>query len=75
MAAGGDGFYGCVVTPYLEPALKGKEFGGVKMLPGLCPQAEALQKRIMQFKTNYRDLGVARRKTEILSHLIDDIGR
>lgn len=72
---GGDGFYGCVVTPYLEPALKGKEFGGVVMAPGLNPQAEALQKRIMQFKSNYRDLGIARQKAEILAALIDQIGR
>lgn len=72
---GGDGFYGCVVTPYLEPALKGKVFGGVTMAPGLNPKAEELQRRIMQFKTNYRDLGVARQKTEILAQLIDQIGR
>ncbi len=72
---GGDGFYGCVVTPYLEPALRGKVFGGVTMAPGLCPKAEALQKRIMQFKSNYRDLGVARKKAEILGDLIDQIGR
>lgn len=72
---GGDGFYGCVVTPYLEPALKGKEFGGVVMAPGLNPKAEALQKRIMQFKSNYRDLGDARNKAEILAALINQIGR
>jgi perosamine synthetase len=72
---GGDGFYGCVVVPYLEPALRGREFAGRKMQRGLCPQAEALQPRLMQFKTNYRDLGAARRKAEILSDLIDEIGR
>lgn len=72
---GGDGFYGCVVTPYLEPALRGKQFGGVVLAPGLCPKAEELQKRIMQFKTNYRDLGLARRKADILSELINKIGR
>ncbi|HBN07148.1 MAG TPA: histidine kinase [Cyanobacteria bacterium UBA8530] len=72
---GGDGFYGCVVTPYLEPALRGREFGGRRMERGLCPKAEALQLRVMQFKTNYRDLGLARQKAEILSRLIDEIGR
>ena len=72
---GGDGFYGCVVTPYLEPALRGKEFAGKVMAKGLCPQAEALQARIMQFKTNYRDLGVARTKAEVLAKLVDQIGR
>lgn len=72
---GGDGFYSCVVTPYLEPALRGKEFGGLRMDPGLCPQAEGLQRRIMQFKTNYRNLGEAREKADILKRLIDEIGR
>ena len=72
---GGDGFYGCVVTPYLEPALRGKEFGGHRMDPGLCPKAEALQCRIMQFKTNYRNLGEARQKAEVLAKLINEIGR
>lgn len=72
---GGDGFYGCVAIPYLEPALRGREFGGHRLEKGLCPKAEALQPRIMQFKTNYRDLGEARHKAEILSALIDEIGR
>jgi len=72
---GGDGFYGCVVTPYLEPALRGRTVGGVTLAPGLCPKAEALQQRLMQFKTNYRDLGVARVKTDLLATLIDQIGR
>lgn len=72
---GGDGFYGCVVTPYLEVALRGREFGGRRMEPGLCPKAETLQRRIMQFKTNYRDLSEAQRKAKILSELIDEIGR
>jgi len=73
--AGGDGFYGCVMIPYLEPSLHGKSFGGNVLESGLCPHAEAQQKRIMQFKTNYRDLGVAREKAEILAGLIDQIGR
>ncbi len=72
---GGDGFYGCVMVPYLEPALRGKEIGGRRLGPGLCPKAEDLQQRVMAFKTNYRDLGVAQRKAEILSSLIDKIGR
>jgi len=72
---GGDGFYGCVATPYLEPALRGLKFGDALMAPGLCPKAEALQKRLMQFKTNYRDLDDARHKAGILSDLIDQIGR
>ena len=72
---GGDGFYGCVVTPYLEPALRGMQIGAQRLEAGLCPRAEALQPRLMQFKTNYRDLGEARTKAGILSDLIDEIGR
>ena len=75
MAMGGDGFYGCVVTPYLEISLRNKMFGSLKMEAGLCPVAEALQLRLMQFKTNYRDLGMAKIKAELLSRLIDEIGR
>jgi perosamine synthetase len=72
---GGDGFYGNVMIPYLEPALIGKQFGKTILAPGLCPKAEEIQKRIMAFKTNYRDLGIAKLKAEILSNLIDIIGR
>ena len=72
---GGDGFYGNVMIPYLEPALKGKKFGNTILSPGLCPKAEEIQKRVMAFKTNYRDLGTAKLKAEVLSNLIDKIGR
>lgn len=72
---GGDGFYGNVAVSYLEPALLNKQFGRVKLVQGMCPVAERLQKRIMAFKSNYRDLAVAKQKAEILSKLIDEIGR
>ena len=75
IAVGGDGFYGACMVPYLEPALRGKAFGSAVMQPGLCPIAEDLQSRIMQFKTNYRDFTVAEQKAEILSDMIDAIGR
>jgi len=74
-AMGGDGFYGHVMIPYLEPALRGKVFGGIRMEAGLCPKAESQQKRIMQFKTNYRDLSEASHQAKILASLIDEIGR
>ena len=53
---GGDGFYGAWALNYLEPALRGKRFadGQTQVFePGLCPVAEGLQPRLMQFKTNY----------------------
>ena len=72
---GGDGFYACWKNPYLEPSLIGKRMGRQIFEKGLCPIAEDYQTKIMAFKTNYRDLGEARHKTNILSKLIDDIGR
>tara|TARA_B100001989_G_scaffold3713_1_gene2504 strand:- start:53520 stop:54731 length:1212 start_codon:yes stop_codon:yes gene_type:complete len=70
---GGDGFYGAWVNPYLEEALKGKIYGNQKLEEGLCPVAENCQKKIMLFKTNYRDLGEARKNAKILENLIRDI--
>ena len=72
---GGDGFYGACRVPYLEPVFRDMEVGGRHLGPGLCPVAEDIQQRIMQFKTNYRDLAVAARKAEVLSNLIDSLGR
>ncbi|MDH4164586.1 MAG: DegT/DnrJ/EryC1/StrS family aminotransferase [Nitrospirota bacterium] len=73
--SGGDGFYACWKNPYLEPSLRGKKMGNQVFELGLCPIAEDYQKKIMAFKTNYRDLGEARHKVDILSSLIDNIGR
>ena len=73
-AMGGDGFYAAWKNPYLEPALKGKIYGGVKLEPGLCEVAEDYQTKIMLFKTNYRNLADARRNCEILKKLIHEIG-
>jgi perosamine synthetase len=73
--SGGDGFYACWKNPYLEPSLRGRHMGGQNFEKGLCPVAEDYQSKIMAFKTNYRDLGEARRQAEILSTLINEIGR
>lgn len=75
LESGGDGFYGACMIPYLEPALIGQTFGATTCEKGLCPVAEDLQSRIMQFKTNYRDPALAEQKATVLSDLIDDIGR
>lgn len=53
---GGDGYYGAWALNYLEPALRGKRFADYQaqeFAPGLCPVAERLQPRLLQFKTNY----------------------
>ncbi len=68
---GADGFYGACKVPYLEPVFRDLEINGVRYQKGLCPVAEEIQPKIMQFKTNYRNLDIARRKTEILRELIE----
>lgn len=71
---GGDGFYGACRVPYLEPVFEKIEVNGKKFGKGICPVAEKIQPRIMQFKTNYRNMDVAKKKAEILGKLIDKIG-
>jgi perosamine synthetase len=76
--AGGDGIYGAWSVPYLEPMVANRQF--VKRCPhiyqhvsyqaGLCPVAENIQPKIMQFKTNYRDLELAEKKADILRKVI-----
>jgi perosamine synthetase len=61
---GGDGIYGAWSVPYLEPVMGGQE--------GMCPIAEKIQPKLMQFKTNYRDLGLAEQKAESLRKTINE---
>ena len=82
---GGDGFYGGLSVVYLEPAIKNKVFcndylprseiyqGAFNYEKGLCPVAERIQPKMMQFKTNYRNLEVAKVKTEALRKTIREI--
>lgn len=75
---GGDGFYGSWSVPYLEPVIADRSF--VRRCPqiyekvhyskGLCPAAERIQPKIMQFKTNYRELELAGMKAEALRRTI-----
>ncbi|MCX5706019.1 MAG: DegT/DnrJ/EryC1/StrS family aminotransferase [Candidatus Omnitrophica bacterium] len=75
---GGDGIYGAWSVPYFEPVIAERKFVGrcpwvyknVRYEKGLCPQAEKIQPKIMQFKTNYRDLKLARFKAEVLRKVI-----
>ena len=79
--AGGDGIYGAWSVPYLEPLMTERKF--IKRCPwvyenvhyksGLCPRAEEIQKQLMQFKTNYRDLELAQKKAEILHKVINQL--
>ena len=70
---GGDGFYACWKPPYMEPSLKGKELNGQVFDSGLCPIAEDYQKKIMAFKSNYRDIKEAEFRGGLLRKLISEI--
>ncbi len=55
---GGDRFYGAWALNYLEPAVRNKHFAesqSQSYISGICPVAERLQPRLIQFKTNYFD--------------------
>jgi len=75
---GGDGFYGAWSVPYLEPVMAERKFvqrcpdiyGSIHYQEGLCPVAESLQPKIMQFKTNYRDMDLAAQKANALKNTI-----
>ena len=75
---GGDGVYGAWKLTYQEPMFQTMNFlGREKYLSenahyenGICPNAEYLQPRLMQFKTNYYDLEVAKVKAEALAKTI-----
>ena len=67
---GGDGFYAAWSIPYQEPALS--SLGYEK---GLCPIAEELQPKIMQFKTNYQEMELAKKKAEALRKTIRQFER
>ncbi len=71
---GGDGIYGAWSVPYLEPMVAERRFAercpwvyeNVRYERGLCPVAELIQPRLMQFKTNYRDTKLAEIKADAL---------
>jgi perosamine synthetase len=69
-ANGGDGYYSAWLLSYQEPVFQNdiQRRAGVwqRYGAGLCPVAEYLQKRMLQFKTNYWDLSEAEKQAEIL---------
>lgn len=54
ISQGGDGFYGCVLNPYLEPVFRGKSSNRQNWSKGLCQTAETFQPQIMALKTDFR---------------------
>jgi len=79
---GGDGIYGAWSVPYLEPMIAERQYishysdiyEGISYRTGLCPIAESVQPKIMQFKTNYRDLDLAKQKALCLAKTIEKFG-
>ena len=75
---GGDGIYGAWSVPYLEPVMIERKYvrrypeiySDINYEKGLCPVAEYVQPKIMQFKTNYRDIKLAEEKANILHKVI-----
>ncbi len=73
---GGDGVYAAWQLTYLEPMFKNMNLLGRESFisaenlasykQGLCPVAEKLQKKLMQFKTNYWEIAQAFSQAEIL---------
>ncbi len=81
----GHGFYGACVCPHLEPAIKTHmrrigcfncrklSTGCFCTKKGFLPIAEKIQKQILQFKTNYRNLNEAKKNSKILKKLLQEI--
>lgn len=69
---GGDGFYGGLSVVYEELFMRAYR-DKHKYAKGFCPVAESLQPKIMQFKTNYRDLKIAKIKASALARTIKEI--
>lgn len=80
MELGGDGIYSAWKLSYLEPVFLNKNFLGREAIleangnyvyeKGLCPVAEHIQPRLLQFKTNYWDESDSVRQAEILRETI-----
>lgn len=81
MELGGDGIYAAWKLSYMEPAYKNmsflgsekyiRKYGDYEYKEGLCPIAEYLQKRLLQFKTDYWNEADAVKQADILKETIN----
>lgn len=62
---GGERYYGAWSVNYLEPAINYNK--------GLCPVAEEIQPKLLQFKTNFESLEYAEKQASILKETIKKI--
>jgi perosamine synthetase len=84
----GEAIYAAWSVVYLEPVMAEKRFygngcpvncaaysGSADWKKGLCPTAEAVQPKLMQFKGNIGELDEARRQADALHQTIEFFGR
>jgi len=81
---GGEGIYAAWRLSHLEPMFGAAAFRGREKLiaperlaeygPGLCPVAERIQPRLLQFKTDLWEAGSAEREAEVLARTIRSFG-
>lgn len=73
---GGDGYYAAWKLTYAEPYFQSivSKMPGVwqKYEPGLCPNAEYLQPRMLQFKTDYWNVEEAMKQADILKKTVQN---
>lgn len=65
MELGGDGIYAAWRPVHLEPVFRTRGYRA-----GLCPIAEFIQPKLLQFPTNYMDLNEAKQKANVLAETI-----
>jgi perosamine synthetase len=70
---GGDGFYSCVAVPFTEPAFKDFIYNEIEHQISNCEVALDIQKKIMCFKTNYRNEEDLQKNCKILKELCMEI--
>ena len=75
---GGDHYYAAWKLSYNEPVFQNiiQKKPGVwqKYNPSLCPNAEYLQPRMIQLKTNYWNISEAEKQAEILYNTLSEFG-
>ena len=73
---GGDGYYAAWKLSYFEPLfldkIQNQEGIWQEYKTGLCPNAEYLQPRMLQLKTNYWNLEEAKVQAEVLNKTINE---
>ncbi len=82
---GGDDFYGAWKLTYLEPFFQEKKLLGREKfikpeylesyVTGLCPNAEFLQPRLIQLKTNYWEIDKARKQADALHKTLSTLSK